>query len=61
MAVTKILAKSMRIDKLIYYVCNPNKIDFGDPYGRQRAWVRIPSDPSPEEFKTVQLPLGVFD
>ena len=39
----------------------PNKIDFGDPYGRQRAWVRIPSDPSTEEFKTVQLPLGVFD
>lgn len=27
MAVTKILAKSMRIDKLINYVCNPNKTD----------------------------------
>ncbi len=38
-----------------------NKIDFGDPYGRQRAWIRIPKDPSTETFTAVQLPLDVFN
>ena len=38
-----------------------NKIDFGDPYGRQRAWIRIPKDPSTETFTVVQLPLDVFN